>query len=128
MVQVSEGYILIKQEEYDELVERNTHLEDLVLKLVERIDELEARSNKNSTNSSIPPSKDEITKPYRNKGGSTSRKKPGGQKGHKGITRLQVSDRDEVVSCHPEKCGHCRSDHINMEAEVIEGRLMGRCR
>ena len=84
MVQVPEGYILIKQEEYDEPVERNTHLEDLVLKLVERIDELEARLNKNSTNSPIPPSKDESTKPYRNKDGAHQEKNLEAKKGTRG--------------------------------------------
>ena len=122
MIQVPQGYVLIKQEEYDELVERNVHLEDLVLKLVERIDELEARLNKNSTNSSIPPSKDEITKPYRNKGGSTARRKPGGQKGHKGTTRLLVSDPKRTISCHPEQCDHCNSDLSGIKAEVVERR------
>ena len=45
MIQVPEGYVLIKQEDYDALVQKNARLGDLVLKLEQRIKELESRSS-----------------------------------------------------------------------------------
>ncbi len=73
----------------------------------ERIKELEARLNKNSGNSSKPPSTDEFIKPKSSR--KKSKKKSGGQKGHKGQT-LKMSDNPEEMITHSVKsckgCGH----------------------
>ena len=53
MILVPEGYVLIKQEDYDELVQMNVRLGDIVLKLKQRIKELGSRLNKNSTSGQI---------------------------------------------------------------------------
>ena len=74
--------------------------------LEERIRRLE----KDSETSSKPPSEDKVrpkrTQSLREKSG----KPPGGQKGHKGKTREQVSNPDKIISCYPEedckKCGN----------------------
>ena len=98
-MQVPEGYILIKQEEYQELL-------GTLIRLTERIKELEGQKNKDSHNSHIPPSKG-IFKTIKNLR-KKSNKKQGGQKGHRGKTLEMVShpDKTEVhrIGCC-EKCG-----------------------
>ncbi|MGI6318963.1 MAG: IS66 family transposase [Dethiobacteria bacterium] len=75
--------------------------------LEKRVQELEAMRNKNSRNSSKPPSSDEFVKPksQRKKSGKAS----GGQKGHKGHT-LKMSAQPDHRVIHTIKtcpdCGH----------------------
>ena len=75
---------------------------------------------KNSSNSSVPPSKegfgDEIkrrTSSLREKSG----KKPGGQPGHKGKTRLMSGQPDETEDIQPNYCREC-----GRELSGIEGK------
>jgi transposase len=74
--------------------------------LTERVKSLESQVNKNSNNSSKPPSSDGFkkkTKSLRTKSGKT----PGGQKGHEGAT-LGLSDNpDEIVTHTVDKCDIC---------------------
>jgi len=87
-------------------------LTDLVEKLTNRIEELENKLAKydvpkNSSNSSIPPSKDENrpnkTRSLRGKSG----KKSGGQPGHKGH-RLEMSTTpDQIITHIPDFCNRC---------------------
>lgn len=88
-------------ETVDDLKERNESLEL-------RVKELEARLNKDSHNSSKPPSSDGLRKKPRTKSlRKKSGKSPGGQPGHKGKT-LQMSKNPDFVKVHPvEKCRHC---------------------
>jgi transposase len=86
---------------------------ELTLGLSMRIDELEARLNKNSSNSSKPPSSDGLKKPpkpnpksLRGKSGKNS----GGQKGHKGDTLKQVTTPDIVITHTPNDCDICAAD------------------
>ena len=80
--------------------------------LNERVRELEIRLAKNSHNSHKPPSSDEPTfrRPARKSLRKRSGKKPGGQPGHTGCTRLQVETPDEVHLHVPDICGHCGDD------------------
>jgi transposase len=56
--------------------------QELLIKLVKRVEELEARLGQNSQNSSRPPSSDP---PYqRDRRGSKGKGRPGAKKGHKG--------------------------------------------
>ena len=79
-----------------------------------KIKNFEERLNKNSSNSSKPPSTDVFvnkkprTKSLRKKSG----KKPGGQKGHKGTTLRMVDNPDETV---PHKLHRCETCGINLE-------------
>ena len=77
--------------------------------LQEKVRELTARLNKDSTNSSKPPSQD---KPWRErrKQKPTGRK-PGGQPGHKGKARelLPQEQVDRIVPVFPTVCAGCRS-------------------
>ena len=74
-----------------------------------RVRELEIRLSKDSHNSHKPPSSDEPSfrrarrKSLRHRSG----KKPGGQRGHAGHTRLQVEVPDEVQLHAPACCAEC---------------------
>lgn len=97
-------------EENIRLKERISTLVEENSRLKERITELESQVNKNSGNSSKPPSSDGYKKKpaiARKKGG-----RPGGQKGHKGHTLQQVEHPDETIYCDPApcSCGHVFSE------------------
>src|SRR3984885_16234341 len=78
--------------------------------LRERIAELECRLNKNSSNSSKPPSSDGLKKPPRTKSlRGKSGKKNGGQEGHRGGTLKQVANPDRIEPHETDRCRHCRS-------------------
>jgi transposase len=62
---------------------------------------------KNSSNSSIPPSKDE-NRPAKNQSlREKSGKKPGGQLGHKGATLEMTATPDHIISHRPDYCQSC---------------------
>ena len=81
-----------------------------------RILELENRLNKNSNNSSKPPSSDGLSKPKRTQSLREKGKRPsGGQKGHKGHTLTQTMTPDEIKSEVLSNCPDCRSNLSNDE-------------
>ena len=87
------------------LVDKVSSLSQQVTLQDERIKELESQLNKNSRNSSKPPSTDEFIKPksQRKKTGKSS----GGQKGHKGH-HLKMSDHPDRSIVHTVKsCFGC---------------------
>lgn len=74
--------------------------------LTERVKSLESQVNKNSNNSSKPPSSDGFkkkTKSLRTKSG----KKPGGQEGHEGKTLCLHDNPDEIEIHNVEQCTEC---------------------
>lgn len=81
-------------------------------KLSERVSDLEVRLNKNSGNSSKPPSSDGLKKPknMREKSG----KPTGGQPGHEGRTLNKVENPDEIIDIEPAKC-ECGCDLSGIE-------------
>jgi transposase len=84
------------------------HYEGRIVQLEGRIAELEARLNKTPQNSSLPPSTQHPhAKPSREK--SASKKKRGGQPGHKKHQRpLVPTDQcDEVETLKPSACRRC---------------------
>lgn len=83
-----------------ELIEANRRLEA-------RVVELEERLNRSSRNSGLPPSSDPPSLARRSRSGSG--RKPGGQQGHQGTTRMLVGpDRvDEVFEHWPKRCRRC---------------------
>jgi transposase len=88
------------------------HFEAQVQALNERVRELEIRLAKDSHNSHKPPSSDEPTsrRPRRKSLRKRSGKKPGGQPGHAGCTRVQVEAPDEVHLHVPDSCARCGHD------------------
>jgi transposase/uncharacterized coiled-coil protein SlyX len=76
-----------------------------------RVKKLEEQVNKNSKNSSKPPSSDGYKKPKSHR--KKTSKNNGGQKNHKGKTLKQVDNPDEVVKHEAsvcEECGHSLND------------------
>ena len=84
-------------------------LEERLAKQEERIAELERRLNRNSQNSSLPPSADPPEAPGRKRASSSGHRR-GAQPGHKGHGRrlAPIEAVDEVIEHWPERCacGH----------------------
>jgi len=81
---------------------------DLILQLLDRIEKLEAQLNKDSHNSSKPPSSDGLRRNQRTRSSrKRSGKKPGGQEGHNGKT-LEMSDSpDKIIKLESKRCACC---------------------
>lgn len=83
------------------------------LALEEENRRLKAKSNRNSSNSNLPPSSDFVSrrKPTPKRSmiftGGKEEKKSGGQKGHKGTTMKTKSVPDKIVDIYPSKCSSC---------------------
>jgi transposase len=112
-----------------------------------KIEALEAKLRKDSTNSSKPPSSDAPWSKKRRQRKPASGRKQGGQPGHQGKTRqmLDASAVDEIRDHRPAACPSCGSGDVEalaseplrhqvteippVSAEVVEHRLhRGRCR
>ncbi len=80
----------------------------LVVRLLERVAQVEARLNQTSRNSSTPPSADPPSAPPR-AAKAPSGRKPGGQLGHLGQGRplKPVEEVDRVIEVRPESCAQC---------------------
>lgn len=76
--------------------------------LTGRVEWLEQQARRSSRNSSMPPSSDPPGAPARPPRQGSGRR-PGGQPGHPGTTRLLVAPErvDELVEHWPERCGRC---------------------
>lgn len=75
---------------------------------------------KNSTNSSIPPAKEGLNAEIKRRTTSLrekSGKKPGGQPGHDGTTRVQSDTPDEIEMVQPNYCRQCGRDLSDIEGQ-----------
>lgn len=98
----------------------NLKKENALLKA--RIAELE-KPKKDSSNSSIAPSKDENRKPKRNQSLRVkSGKRVGGQKGHKGNYLKMVEKPDKIVKQKPTDCKSCGQNLSQAQSKVVEKR------
>ena len=100
---IRQNQVLIEQN--NALIEQVEMLNKTIEKLHATIKELREQLNKNSGNSSKPPSSDglkkkPVTKSLREKSG----KKPGGQNGHKGKYLSVVSEPDEMIRHYHPDC------------------------
>ena len=89
--------------------------------LQRRVDALEGQVNKNSRNSSKPPSSDGLRKKPaqpRRRGERPS----GGQPGHPGQTRRMVDRPDEVVDVRPSGCCGCGRELESQPSRIKERR------
>lgn len=82
-------------------------LQQTIMELNQTIAELKEQVNKNSRNSSKPPSSDGLGKAKPKSLRKSSGKKAGGQKGHPGVTLSVLNEPDEVVSHMPRECTGC---------------------
>jgi transposase len=105
--------VLVRMDEQIQLLTERVARQD------ERIAELERRLNRNSRNSSTPPSHDPPGTPERKRAGPTGRKQ-GAQPGHSGRGRklLPAEAVDEVVDRWPQSCG-CGHPFAEDEREPI---------
>jgi hypothetical protein len=97
-----------------------------IAELEERVKSLEDQINKNSRNSSKPPSTD----PFRKIKGQRkpSGKSVGGQKGHKGHT-LEMADNPDHLIVHPViKCESCGRSLCDENAASMNGVRYSTCR
>lgn len=78
-------------------------LTECIEDLLEQLD----KKNKNSRNSSKPPSSDGYSKPAPKSLKKSSGKKPGGQQGHKGSSMKILRKPDEIVPHYPAACLNC---------------------
>jgi transposase len=104
-----------------ELEAENQRQREQIAALLVRVQELEARLAKDSHNSSRPPSSDGLkrkTKSLRAK----SRKKPGGQIGHRGETLRLIATPDEVMEHRPAHCPQCQMPLAGAEVVLRERR------
>jgi len=89
---------------------------DLILKLMERIEQLEKRLAKDSHNSSKPPSSDGLKRPNKTRSlKEKSNKKTGGQHGHNGSHLKMVANPDHTIIHELDKdccCGRSLKDMI----------------
>ncbi len=106
------------------LVEIILQFQTQIQTLTQRVAELESQINKNSRNSSKPPSSDGLAKPpkpksLRHKG----ERKSGGQPGHKGHTLKQVAQPDHVVTLAAAVCAcGCAAEIALAPVEAYERR------
>ena len=82
-------------------------LNAIIAAQLEKIKEQEERLNKNSKNSSKPPSTDGYKKPSPKSLREKSNKSVGAQKGHKGSGLKLTKEPDVIKQYHPEKCYTC---------------------
>lgn len=127
--------ILTKQlAERDELIEQTV---DLNVKYLEKIDQLEKKIKelqtlidtftgnkppKNSTNSNLPPSSDIFRTDKRRSRRVKSRRKAGGQKGHKGHQLKFTDEPDQIINHLPESCLGCGAKLDEGRAELYASR------
>ena len=109
---------------YEEIIEkllaRITELEALVGKQAIEIAELKRRLNKNSSNSSKPPSSDGLKKSTRTSSlREAGKNKSGGQSGHKGTTLEQVATPNHIITHALEQCPDCRQSLVHKSAQRI---------
>lgn len=102
------------------LLARISELERIVAQQAAEIAELKRRLNKDSSNSSKPPSSDGLKKPSRTSSLREQGKNPsGGQKGHKGGTLKQVEHPNHVVTHKLEQCPDCGRSLVQQGAHGI---------
>lgn len=90
------------------MVEQLAQLNATVEALTQTIKELQEQKNKNSKNSSKPPSSDGLKKETKNKSlREPSDKKQGGQPGHTGTHMIITREPDETHSLIPMPCQNC---------------------
>lgn len=110
----------------EEWAQTPTAVQEFVLSLIARVQVLEAevavlreQLNRNSRNSSRPPSSDGPDVPRKPRQRAKSGRKRGGQPGHKGTTRklVPVEQVKEVHHIKPGTCSRCRHELVGEDPE-----------
>nr|QNO45861.1 hypothetical protein CLCIFPGF_00018 [Methanosarcinales archaeon ANME-2c ERB4] len=89
----------------------------LINQLIQELQTLQDQLNKNSKNSSKPPSSDGLKKPRTKSQRKPGNKKNGGQEGHVGRTLEPVEEPDHIELHEVEQCDLCGATLTDVEAE-----------
>jgi len=96
---------------------------DEFLSLLKRVDALESRLHRDSSNSSHPPSRDSAAQKHERRVKPTERRKPGAKPGHPGHQQTLL-EPTSIISLFPERCGCSQSEVMALTAylthQVIE--------
>ena len=95
-------------------------LQETIQELQETIRELNEKLNKNSRNSSKPPSSDGYKKPSPKSLRSSSGKKQGGQTGHEGTHLSVPAEPDHVIPHMPAGCSGCPHYEACLAASTLK--------
>ena len=109
-VNITEEFVRYLMEQNASLSDQVAELTATVKELNQTIKELKEQLNKNSKNSSKPPSSDGLKKPAVNKNKSlreSSRKKQGAQEGHDGVHLSVISEPDHIEDHMHSDCTGC---------------------
>jgi transposase len=115
-----EDILLIYDKGPDEVVALTQTLCAIIIHLEEKVKSLEDQNNKNSSNSSKPPSTDTFQKIKSQR--KSSGKPVGGQKGHKGHTLEMAENPDHVIVHQVDKCESCGRSLCDEEVANYERR------
>ena len=118
---MEQNALLLKQNE--NLTASVAELTDTVDKLKQTIEELREQLNKNSRNSSKPPSSDGLGKPTVKKDRSlreASGKKQGAQEGHEGVCLSIISNPDHTENHMHSDCEGCPYHDACLEKACIK--------
>lgn len=110
-----DAVIALVKDMHKTLSEQISTLQKDNLRLNNRLAELEARLNKNSSNSSKPPSSDGFKKKTIKNNREITGKSSGGQPGHEGHTLFKVETPDFVVDAPLEEHCNCGCDLTDVE-------------
>ena len=111
-------------EQNAQLISQISSMQKTIDELTKTIARLEEKLNKNSKNSSKPPSSDGFKKQDRSLR-EKSGKKQGGQTGHKGTTLSVMKDPDKIITHMPSQCSGCpRYEFCQKHSEVTETRTV----
>lgn len=91
----------------EELRQTIDGLHGTIEELKETIRDLQSKLNRNSQNSSLPPSRDDFSKPKPHSQRAKTGRKPGGQAGHAGKHMVVPHEPDDVRQHLPSKCLAC---------------------
>jgi len=106
------------------LLRQNEILTAAIAELNQTIQELKEQLNKNSKNSSKPPSSDGCKKPAPKSLRRPSGKKAGGQDGHQGIHLAVITAPDEIVKHMPCACKGCQHIRCAKALHVLRRKAM----
>lgn len=106
-VNITEEFVRNLITQIETLTAQNQALTATVAELNQTIKELKEKLNKNSKNSSKPPSSDGLKKPAPKSLRKPSGKKAGAQEGHQGTHLEIVAEPDETIKHMPSACEGC---------------------
>jgi transposase len=107
------------QEQNQNLLKENKALKQINAQLTQEVITLKEKLGLNSTNSSLPPSRDLYKIKRENK--PKSHRKPGGQAGHRG-QKYQLLPPDEVIDCLAKHC-HCGHELAKIDKFISDQKI-----